>query len=110
MGDFDGQLRQRRRILSLFIFGGSRVRPHRPSRHLRPRMPTHRGSAALRSAAIAEEDQENEAYSNVVPQIRDWHSFKWGAESEDGRIRMGIPRIILRLIRYLVLRWGQTGA
>ena len=38
----DGQLRQWRRLLSLQLFGGARLRPHRAGRHLRPRLPADR--------------------------------------------------------------------
>ena len=34
-----GLLRQWRRLLSLFLFGGARLRPHRAGRHLRARLP-----------------------------------------------------------------------
>ena len=37
--DLDGLLRQWRRLLSLFLFGGARLRPHRARRHLRPGCP-----------------------------------------------------------------------
>src|SRR6476469_5601186 len=33
--DLDGVVRQWRRLLSLFVFGGARLRPHRARRHLR---------------------------------------------------------------------------
>ena len=51
-----GSLRQWRRLLPLFLFGGARLRPHRAGRHLRARLPADRGGAALRRAAAAEED------------------------------------------------------
>src|SRR6266436_659606 len=54
--DLDGIVRQRRRLLSLFVFGGARLRPHRAHRYLRARLPADRGSAALRRDAAAEED------------------------------------------------------
>src|SRR5437764_53708 len=46
--DLDGIVRQWRRLLSLFIFGGARLRPHRARRYLRARVPADGGSAALR--------------------------------------------------------------
>ncbi len=51
-----GSLRQRRRLLPLFLLGGARLRPHRAGRHLRARLPADRGGAGLRRAAAAEED------------------------------------------------------
>jgi hypothetical protein len=53
---FDGLLRQWRRLLPLFLFGGARLRPHRADRHLRTGLPADRGSAAVRRDAAAEED------------------------------------------------------
>ena len=51
-----GSLRQRRRLLSLFLFGRARLRPHRAGRHLRAGLPADRGGAALRRDAAAEEN------------------------------------------------------
>ena len=51
-----GSLRQWRRLLSLFLFGGARLRPHRAGRHLRAGLPADGRGAALRRAAAAEED------------------------------------------------------
>jgi hypothetical protein len=42
MGHFNGQLRQRRRILPLQLLGHKRMRQDRASRHLRTWLPTHR--------------------------------------------------------------------
>jgi hypothetical protein len=52
----DGQLRQWRRLLSLQLFGGARLRPHRARGHLCPRLPADRRSPALRRDAVAAED------------------------------------------------------
>src|SRR5262249_52760458 len=52
----DGLLRQRRRLLSLQLQRGARLRPHRPGRHLRAGLSADRRSTALRRAAPAEED------------------------------------------------------
>src|SRR5206468_654950 len=52
----DGVVRQWRRLLSLFLLGRARLRPHRADRHLRARMPADGGGAALWRAAAAEED------------------------------------------------------
>src|SRR5580692_10939601 len=49
-------MRQWRRLLSLFVFGGARLRPHCAHRHLRARLSADGGSAALRRHAAAEED------------------------------------------------------
>src|SRR5262245_14764142 len=51
-----GLVRQRRRLLPLFLFSRTRLRPHRAGRHLRARMPADRGGATLRRAVAAEED------------------------------------------------------
>src|SRR6202171_4102858 len=59
--DLDGLVRQWRRLLSLFVFGGARLRPHRAHRYLRARLPADGGSAALRRDASAE---ENPAHRN----------------------------------------------
>ena len=63
----DGLVRQRRRLLPLFLFGGARLRPHRAGRHLRARLPADGGGAALRRAAAAEEDPPRPARSNAEP-------------------------------------------
>jgi hypothetical protein len=57
LGDLHGVLRQRRRLLSLFLFRGARLRPCRPGGHLRAGLPADRGGLALRPDSIAEEDQ-----------------------------------------------------
>ena len=51
-----GSLRQRRRLLSLQLLGGARLRPHRAGRHLRAGLPADGRGAALRHPAAAEED------------------------------------------------------
>src|SRR5215469_15222127 len=51
-----GLVRQRRWLLSLFLFGRAWLRPHRAGRHLRSRLPADRRSAALRRVVAAEED------------------------------------------------------
>ena len=56
LGDLDGLLRQWRRLLSLFLFGGARLRPHRAGRHLCAGLPADRRGAGLRHSATAEED------------------------------------------------------
>src|SRR5262249_12850730 len=52
----DGKLRQWRRLLSLFLFCGARLRPHRAGRHLCAGLPADGGSAALWRNAAAEEN------------------------------------------------------
>ena len=37
LGDLDGLVRERRRLLPLLVLGGARLRPHRAGRHLRAR-------------------------------------------------------------------------
>src|SRR5262249_16775274 len=54
--DLDGIVRKRRRLLSLLLSGGARLRPRRASRHLRTGLSADRRGAALRRAAAAEED------------------------------------------------------
>ena len=61
----DGLVRQWRRLLPLFLFGGARLRPHRAGRHLRAGLPADRGGAALRRAAAAEEDPPHRRRSNA---------------------------------------------
>ena len=47
----DGLVRQRRRLLPLFLLRGARLRPHRAGGHLRPRLPADGRGAALRPAS-----------------------------------------------------------
>ena len=56
LGDLHGLLRQWRRLLPLFLFGGARLRPHRAGRYLRAGLPADGRGAALRHPAAAEED------------------------------------------------------
>ena len=56
MGHLDGVVREWWRLLSLFLFRGARLRPHRAGRHLRSRLPADSGSVAVRDPAIAEQD------------------------------------------------------
>ena len=72
LGDLDGLLRQWRRLLSLFLFGGARLRPHRAGRYLCPGLPADRRGAALRHPAAAEEDQAHRATSRA--EARRWPS------------------------------------
>jgi NADH-quinone oxidoreductase subunit C len=46
----------RRRLLPLQLFGGARLRPHRPGRRLRARLPAHGRGIALRHPAVAGQD------------------------------------------------------
>lgn len=69
LGHFHGQLRQRRRLLSLLVFGGPRLRPHHTRRHLRARLPAHSRGPALRHPAVAEEDQAHAHPANVVQEV-----------------------------------------
>ncbi len=50
--DLDGVVRQRRRLLSLFVFGRARLRPHRAGRYLCAGLPADGGGAALRRACL----------------------------------------------------------
>ena len=51
-----GSLRQWRRLLSLFLCRGARLRPHRAGRHLCARLPADRRGAGLRHHAAAAEN------------------------------------------------------
>jgi hypothetical protein len=51
LGDLDGILRQRRRLLSLFVFRRARLRPHRAGRRVCPRLPADSRSAAVRRSS-----------------------------------------------------------
>ena len=42
LGDLDGLVRQRRRLLPLLVLGRARLRPHRAGRHLRAGLPADR--------------------------------------------------------------------
>jgi hypothetical protein len=64
VGHFHGQLRQRRRLLPLFLFRGSRLRPHRAGRHLRAGLSADRGSPGLRYPAA---DEENPPHQQLRP-------------------------------------------
>ena len=48
---------------------GARLRPHRARGHLRPRLPSHRGGAAVRHAAATEEDWAHQEDAGVVQQV-----------------------------------------
>ena len=67
-----GSLRQRRRLLPLFLCGGARLRPHRARRHLCAGLPADRGGAALRHAAAAE---ENPPHRHDRAVGRRWHAW-----------------------------------
>src|SRR6266700_1696467 len=60
MGDLDGVVRQRRRLLPLFVLGRPWLRPHRPGRYLRPRLSSNGRGAALRHHPAAEQDLADE--------------------------------------------------
>ena len=56
VGDLDGQLRQWRRLLPLFLFSRARLRSHRAGGCLRSRLPADRRSAGVRHPAAHEEN------------------------------------------------------
>src|SRR5689334_17262072 len=56
MGDLDGFVRERRRLLPLLLRGRARLRSHRAGGRLRAGLPAHRRSAGLRHPAAAEEN------------------------------------------------------
>ncbi len=51
-----GSLRERRRLLPLFVLGRARLRPHRSRRHLRAGLPADGRGAAVRHPAAPEQD------------------------------------------------------
>src|SRR5450432_2008483 len=78
MGDLDGFVRERWRLLPLLVFGRSRLRPHCPCGHLCSRLPAHCGSAAVRDHPTAEQDlahqydralMNNEALAAALPSV-----------------------------------------
>src|SRR6185503_3107714 len=56
LGDLDGLLRQRRRLLSLFLRRRPRLRPHRARRRLRAGLPADRRGARLRDPPAPGQD------------------------------------------------------
>lgn len=72
MGHLYGQLRQRRRLLPLQLQRRPRLRPHRPRRHLRPRMPAHQRGPHVRNLPAAEEDAQHQDQPNVVQAVNAW--------------------------------------
>src|SRR4030095_15894348 len=60
LGDLDGIVRQRRRLLPLFVLRRARLRSHRTRRHLRARMSADGRSAAVRHPAAPEQDLANQ--------------------------------------------------
>ncbi len=57
--DLHGFVRQRRRLLPLFLRGRARLRPHRSGRYLCAGLPADGGSAALWCFAVAKEDPQD---------------------------------------------------
>src|SRR3954466_13591149 len=68
VGHLDGLVRQWRRLLSLFLFGGARLRSHRACGRLRSRLSADCRSTALRRPVAAKKDQ---TYPQLRPLIRD---------------------------------------
>src|SRR4029079_3703984 len=56
LGDLDGLVCERRRLLPLFILGRAGLRSHRSRRHLCSRLSADCRGAALRDPAAAEQD------------------------------------------------------
>jgi hypothetical protein len=69
LGDLDGFVRERRRLLSLFVFGRAWMRPHRSRGHLRPWLPADCRSAAVRHHPVAEQDQAHEHDRPLMPHV-----------------------------------------
>src|SRR5437868_2111196 len=57
---------QRRRLLSLLLFGRARLRPHRSSRHLRAWLSADSRSFAIWGDVAAEEDTSGRNYRALV--------------------------------------------
>src|SRR5471032_1920412 len=66
LGHLDGLLRQRRRLLSLFLLRGARLRPHRAGRRLRAGLPADGRGAVVRHHAIAEQDQAHQHHRALI--------------------------------------------
>src|ERR1700727_305437 len=72
-------MRQWRRLLSLFVFGGARLRSYRAHRHLRARLSANGGSTAVRRDAAAEEDPAHRNHRTL--RVLEWttaSSTPWG--------------------------------
>src|SRR5579885_3505850 len=67
LGDLDGFLRQRRRLLPLFLLGGARLRSHRAGGRLCPRLPADGRGVAVRDRAVAEEDPPHPDHRPMTP-------------------------------------------
>ena len=84
MGDQYGILRERRRLLSLFIQRRSRCRSSFTCRHLRPWLPSYRGGFVVWCVPATEEDETDKEDSYVVSEVR-WtlmrdSSAQWKSE------------------------------
>src|SRR5690606_830205 len=69
LGDLDGVLRERRRLLPLFVLRGARLRPHRARGRLRSRLSADGRGAALRNHSAPAEDQTH-AYDSALIKTR----------------------------------------
>lgn len=70
MGHLYGQLRERRRILSLQLLGHKRMRQDCTGGYLCTRMPTHCGSSDVRYLSAAKEDEAHKNHKNVVQEVK----------------------------------------
>lgn len=69
MGHQHGILRQRRRLLPLFLLGRPRMRQNHPSGHLRPGMSADRRGAPLWNPPAPEEGEAHEDRPDVVQKV-----------------------------------------
>ena len=66
---FDGVLRQRRRLLPLFLFRGARLRSHRAGRYLRARLSADGRGVALWPHPVAEQDSSHQHHRPLICQV-----------------------------------------
>ncbi|KAF1854042.1 hypothetical protein Lal_00005257 [Lupinus albus] len=70
LGHLDGVLRQRRRLLPLFLRGGAWLRPDRAGGHLCAGLPPDGGGADLRHPPAPEEDQARQSHRPLTKASR----------------------------------------
>src|SRR5690606_12096100 len=88
LGHLHGQLRQRRRLLSLLLRRGARLRPHRAGGCLCPGLPADRRGARLRRAAATEKNpahQYNRAMSTSIERLEARLRERFGDAAELSR-------------------------
>src|SRR5690606_3223417 len=88
VGHLHGQLRQRRRLLPLFLLGRAWLRSDRAGRHLRAGLPADRRGAGLRHPAAAEEDPPRHQLRARAP---GWARMNQDSQSLADRLRERFP-------------------